>query len=134
MNIFRTSQIQQEEVDSTHFSGRAQLKRMSGVTASPSINVYWVDFASQARTDWHVHSGQQILFVVTGRCLIQKWGETVQELAAGDMVCIEAATKHWHGSSGSRMSHLAININATTDWMEKVTDTQYQQAKSDVNS
>ena len=129
MKIFRGSALRQEEADPAHFTGTARLKRTTGVSDDPAVNIYRVEFDPKARTDWHTHSGPQLLLVVEGYCRIQKWGEAVQELGSGDTVCIEADAKHWHGAAAeSAMSHIAININATTSWMEKVTDAQYDPA------
>jgi len=39
---------------------------------------------------------------------------------------IQPGEKHWHGATpSSRGIHLAVNVNAATQWMEPVTDEQY---------
>jgi quercetin dioxygenase-like cupin family protein len=39
---------------------------------------------------------------------------------------IAPGEKHWHGASpGARATHLAVNVNAKTDWLEQVTAEQY---------
>jgi quercetin dioxygenase-like cupin family protein len=58
---------------------------------------------------------------------VQKWGEPVRTFAAGDAVCIEPNEKHWHGAAArTRMSHFAVNLNLTTEWLEPVSDDQYR--------
>ena len=89
--------------------------------------MYLVEFEPGARTNWHRHSGPQLLLVKEGRGLVQKWGEPVREISAGDAVGIEPNEKHWHGAApGTRMTHFAVNLNLTTDWLEPVSDDQYR--------
>ena len=126
MRIFRLRGQIQEPSDPNTFTGQAKLTRMTGVCDNPQVNVYRVDFKPGARTDWHTHSGPQLLLIVAGRCRFQKEGEPVQEADAGDVVCIEPDERHWHGASErSPTTHLAININARTVWLDKVNDEQY---------
>jgi len=60
---------------------------------------------------------------------VQSWGDPVDEIRQGDVVWIPPGQKHWHGASTtSAMSHIAI-VEAldgkSVDWMEKVSDAQY---------
>ncbi len=58
---------------------------------------------------------------------MQRWGESPQDVEAGDAVVIPPGEKHWHGAvPGARGVHLALNVNVTTEWLEPVTDDQYQ--------
>jgi quercetin dioxygenase-like cupin family protein len=92
-----------------------------------TTNVFLVEFEPGGRTNWHAHSAPQLLLVHEGRGLVQKWGEPVVEIRAGDAVTIEPNEKHWHGASpSSRMSHFAVNLNLTTTWFEPVSDEQYR--------
>ena len=85
-----------------------------------------VEFEPAARTAWHTHSGPQILIVINGCCRLQRHGKPLTEIIAGDVVCIEPRERHWHGAApDSPMTHIAINIDSTTTWLEKVTDTEY---------
>ena len=53
--------------------------------------------------------------------LVQKEGEDVLEIGPGDAVHIAAGEKHWHGACPDEsMSHLAVNIGGSAEWMEKV--------------
>ena len=62
-----------------------------------------------------------------GRGLVQKWGEPVRVMAAGDAICIEPNEKHWHGAAPeTRMAHFAVNLTLTTEWLEPVSDDQYR--------
>ena len=64
---------------------------------------------------------------IEGRGLVQKWGEPVRTIAAGDAITIEPNEKHWHGAApDARMSHFAVNMDLTTTWLEPVADDQYR--------
>ena len=69
----------------------------------------------------------QLLLVIEGRCRVQKDGESVQEVTAGGAVRIEPGERHWHGATpDGPMTHLALNIDAATEWFEPVTDAEYE--------
>jgi quercetin dioxygenase-like cupin family protein len=120
MQVFYSSQEPSTPADAEHFSGIVQVHRTEAA-ASPHVPVFRVAFDPGARTNWHAHTGVQILLIVEGRGRVQKWGETVQDVQAGDTVTIAPGDKHWHGAAkDARMVHLAVNIDTTTEWMEAV--------------
>ena len=127
MKIYVPDHLGDEAADPAHFTGRARMTRMSGVAQSPAVNAYRVVFESGARTAWHSHSGVQLLIVLEGTCWLQQWGSARQDIPTGGMACILAEEKHWHGAGPQgAMTHLAINLAATTDWFEQVTDRQFR--------
>ena len=128
MKQFRGADIPYELADTRNFVGTARVKRLPLVEGGDApVMSYLVEFQPGARTNWHTHSGPQLLLIHEGQGLVQKWGEPVREMQAGDAVTIEPNEKHWHGAaSGSRMTHFAINLNFTTDWLEPVSDDQYR--------
>ena len=135
MKLFRGSALRQEDADPAHFTGTARLTRMTGVSDDPVVTIYRVEFDPKARTDWHAHTGPQLLLILDGRCRIQAWGEAVRELEPGDAACVEPNEKHWHGAApDAAMTHIAVNINVTTHWMEKATDAQYGSAATSQRS
>ena len=91
-----------------------------------------VTFEPSARTAWHSHPRGQILIVTAGVGRAQRWGDPIEEIRMGDVVRIPAGQKHWHGASPqSAMTHIAITEHregARVDWMEKVSDEQYNGA------
>jgi quercetin dioxygenase-like cupin family protein len=88
--------------------------------------VYQVQFDVGARTNWHIHSGPQWLLITDGRIRVQRVGERPRDLEQGDAVVFHPGEKHWHGAvPGSRGVHLAVNIDATTDWLEPVSEDEY---------
>jgi quercetin dioxygenase-like cupin family protein len=128
MKQFRGEEVPFEPADPKNFVGSARVKRLPMVeSGDESVIVYLVEFEPGGRTNWHRHSAPQLLLVKEGRGLVQKWGEPVREIAAGDAISIEPGEKHWHGAStGMRMSHFAVNLTLTTEWLEPVSDDQYR--------
>lgn len=126
MKIFRATETPFKPADLASFTGPAQTKLLASSEEGPSVHLYHVSFDPGGRTNWHVHSGPQWLFIIDGRIRVQRWGEAAEEVKAGDAVIFTAGEKHWHGASpGSRGSHLAMNVNVKTEWLEPVTDDEY---------
>jgi quercetin dioxygenase-like cupin family protein len=90
-----------------------------------------VTFESGARTAWHTHPLGQTLIVTAGCGRAQRWGGPIEEIRPGDVVWFAPSEKHWHGAAPTTaMTHIAIQEKLegkVVDWMEHVTDEQYQQ-------
>jgi 4-carboxymuconolactone decarboxylase len=127
MKIFRAPDVPPELSDPKNFRGTAHTKRAATIEGGEPVTVYEVDFEPGGRTNWHSHTGVQLLLVIDGRGRIQKWGEPIQDIAIGDVVHIAPNEKHWHGASpGTRMAHFAVNLNVKTTWLEPVSEDQYR--------
>jgi quercetin dioxygenase-like cupin family protein len=89
-----------------------------------------VTFEPGARTAWHSHPFGQTLIVTAGYGRAQCWGGPIEDIRPGDVIWFEPGEKHWHGAAPTTaMTHIAIQerLNGkTADWMEKVSDEQYQ--------
>jgi quercetin dioxygenase-like cupin family protein len=89
----------------------------------------YVSFEPCSRSAWHTHPMGQTLIVTEGSGLIQEWGGKIHRIKPGDVIWTPPGVKHWHGASqDSSMTHIAIqeHLNGkVVDWMEKVTDEQY---------
>lgn len=126
MDVVHLPGREREALDPAHFTGEGTLVRMPAVCAEPPINAYRVSFEPGCRTDWHTHTGPQLLIVTEGRCRVQKAGAPVQEVAAGGIVTIAPGEVHWHGAtSDGPATHVALNVDASTDWLQRVTDEEY---------
>ena len=127
MKPFHAADVPFEPADVRNFVGTARVKRLPVVDGEKPVTVFLVEFQPSGRTNWHMHSGPQVLLVVEGRGLVQKWGEPVRVIGAGDAITIEPNEKHWHGAApDATMSHFAVNLNFTTQWLEPVADDQYR--------
>ncbi len=109
-----------------YFTGLVNLSKILEGTEGDPIELYRVTFDAGARTDWHAHQGLQVLYVESGECRLQKEGEPVQNVQAGNVILIDADEKHWHGASPKgEMIHIAIGLYETTKWFDEVTDQEF---------
>src|SRR5258708_36323869 len=126
MKIYRGDAVPFAPADVSSFTGSARTKRLAVDEGAVPVHVYRVEFEVGGRTNWHTHSGPQWLFIVDGRVRVQKLGAGRHDLSAGDAVVIHPSDKHWHGARpGERGAHIAVNIDATTDWLEPIADADY---------
>ncbi len=127
MNIITPQSLPADPGSPDYFTGAVTLRKMAaGPDVAPN-KIFRVEFAPGARTNWHTHSGVQILFVAVGRCRFQHQGGPVQEAGVGEAIFIPAGEKHWHGATpDAPMVHVALNIDLETEWLEPVTEEQYR--------
>jgi quercetin dioxygenase-like cupin family protein len=114
-----------------NFTGNVRVEGRFQAEAPARVGGGTVTFEPGARTAWHTHPLGQTLIVTAGAGLVQHWGDQIQEIRPGDVVCIPPGVKHWHGATAtSGMTHIAISESRdgkSVEWMEKVTDEQYRQ-------
>jgi 4-carboxymuconolactone decarboxylase len=115
-----------------HFTGRVRVEMLFDALDPSHASGGSVTFEPGARTAWHSHPRGQILIVTAGIGRVQRWGDPIEEIRAGDVVRIPAGQKHWHGASPqASMTHIAITEHrdgTVAQWMEKVSDEQYNGA------
>ena len=114
---------------SQFFTGTTHLKMLVEKDTIWNSSIGNVTFDKGARTNWHKHSGGQLLLVTAGEGRYQAKGKEIQILKAGDVVKIPPEVEHWHGATpDSWFSHLAISTNpqtSKTTWLEPVNDEEY---------
>src|SRR2546430_1494054 len=113
---------------SGRWSSRMSGSSFSAATASPRPRKLLPLIALTPLS--HTHPLGQTLIVTSGCGFVQSWGGPIKVIRPGDVVWCPAGEKHWHGASPTTaMTHIAIQeeLNGkVVDWMEKVTDEQYQ--------
>jgi quercetin dioxygenase-like cupin family protein len=111
------------------FTGTVRIDPLFQPTAPARTAGASVTFEPGARTAWHTHPLGQTLIVISGCGLAQREGGPVEEIHAGDVVWFSPGEKHWHGAAPTTaMTHIAIQEGLdgkVVEWMEKVTDEQY---------
>jgi quercetin dioxygenase-like cupin family protein len=89
-----------------------------------------VTFEPGARTAWHTHPLGQTLIITSGSGRVQRWDGPIEAVHPGDVVRFAPGEKHWHGATpATAMSHIAIQEaldGNAVEWMEQVSDEQYQ--------
>jgi len=102
--------------------------------APARVSIASVTFEPGARTAWHSHPLGQTLIVTVGSGRVQNWGDEIEEIHPGDVVWCPPGEKHWHGAAPTTaMTHISIveqDNGKAADWMEHVSDEQYQAASS----
>jgi quercetin dioxygenase-like cupin family protein len=110
-----------------YFTGAVTLRKMAADQDVRPVQLFRVEFSPGARTNWHTHSGVQVLLVVEGRCRFQHEGGPVEEAGPGAAIYIPPGEKHWHGATPETpMVHVALNIDLETTWLEPVPEEQYR--------
>jgi quercetin dioxygenase-like cupin family protein len=112
------------------FTGEVRIDPLFAAKESTQAAAALVTFEPGARTAWHTHPRGQTLIVTSGLGWVQREGGAVQVIGPGDVVWFPAGVKHWHGATPkTAMTHIAVqeHLNGkVVDWLEKVTDAQYQ--------
>ena len=129
MDIKRNGSRPSEKGPAEYFTGAVRVDPLFEAPDPARVRGAHVTFEAGARTAWHTHPLGQTLYVIAGVGRVQKKGEPICEIKAGDVVWIAPGEKHWHGAAPSTgMVHIAmqeaLDGNHVT-WMEHVTDTEY---------
>lgn len=115
---------------SKFFTGTTHLQRLVAKDDIWNSSIGNVTFDKGARTNWHKHSGGQILLVTAGEGRYQEKGKEIQILKKGDVVKIPPNAEHWHGAApNSEFAHISIEPNLPnneTTWLDAVTDEEYR--------
>ena len=130
MRIKRNGSDPSAKGPADYFTGTVRIDAPFNGTAPARVGGATVTFEPGARTAWHTHPLGQTLIVLAGSGRAQRDGGPVEDIRAGDIIWFEPGEKHWHGASATTaMTHIAIAEaldGKVVDWMEKVTDEQYQ--------
>jgi len=120
--------------NSEYFTGTVRIDAPFQGSEPARIGGATVTFEPSARTAWHTHPLGQTLIVTAGLGRVQEWGGEARDIRPGDIVWIPAGVKHWHGAAPENsMSHIAIaeaENGKVVEWLEKVSDEQYEAAKT----
>ena len=119
MKYISGASLPHEPADPKNFVLPATMQRLLGREDEESVRLYRVSFESGARTNWHTHNDTQLLFGLSGRCIVRDRAGEELVLDPGDVVVIEAGLGHWHGAAPDGPgAHLAINVGTETNWLD----------------
>jgi quercetin dioxygenase-like cupin family protein len=112
MKLIRVSEVKPVKADAPIFVG--EVTRQDILADSADYSLGMVNFEIGARNKWHMHSGDQVLFVTYGVGYVADEAHQV-EVHAGDIVHVVAGEKHWHGATEhSAMSHISLTKKGST--------------------
>ena len=130
MEVTPKAELKSVEGPAEYFTGKVTITGQFQRAEPSRLGGAIVHFEPGARTAWHVHPLGQTLIVTAGCGWVQSWGGPVEEIRPGDVIVCPPGEKHWHGATPTTaMTHIAIQerLNGkVVEWMEKVTDEQYQ--------
>jgi quercetin dioxygenase-like cupin family protein len=130
MNIKRIGSQSSAKGPAENFTGTVRIGPLFEASEPARSLGVSVTFEPGARTAWHTHPLGQTLIVTAGTGLTQSWGGPIGKISPGDVVWCPPGEKHWHGATATTaMTHIAIVEKLdgkVVDWMEKVSDEQYQ--------
>ena len=138
MKVIRSSARKTTLAPASNFTGTVFSDEVVAGTPPSRMRASVVSFTPGARTAWHSHPVGQTLFCLSGAGRVQREGEKVQEIRAGDTVIIPPDVRHWHGAAPDKLfSHLAMSeLNDKgegTQWFEHVSDGDYNAVPAAVN-
>lgn len=123
MDIQPEAQLTTFRGPSDRFAGMVWLDELA-TNPNVDLHAYRVNFAPGGKTAWHTHERGQLLLVVSGSGYVQKRGEPMREIHAGDVVTIGPGEEHWHGATDDKfMCHIAVQHAATDEaitWLAHV--------------
>jgi quercetin dioxygenase-like cupin family protein len=126
---FKTTNIPKgERVSSNNFTGKVWIYSIeSDPLAHWSISK--ASFAPGAHSNWHKHSGMQVLVVIEGIGYLKERDKPMHILNKGDVVTIQPGVVHWHGATAQsgfvQIATIHDNKKNLVEWLERVTDNEY---------
>lgn len=109
----------------TNYLGEAWLNPLIRSDESLSYNLTKATFKANSTLNWHNHTDQQVLIIVSGKGYYQEKGKQPIVIKEGDVLTCTANTEHWHASSKEQdVTYLAI-YKGETEWTEVLTQEAY---------
>jgi len=99
-----------------YFEGEVRIQSLVASEQSEELELIAVFFEGGARTIPHVHSTDQVLWIVEGRCVVADESGK-REVETGECVLLPGKRWHWHGAAkGQRACHVSIRKPGATNW------------------
>ena len=117
----------------TNYLGEAWLNPLIRSDASISYNLTKATFKANSTLNWHKHTDQQVLIVVSGKGYYQEKGKQPIVIREGDIIKCTANTEHWHSSSKNQdVTYLAI-YKGETEWTNILTQEAYDEVANQLS-
>ena len=134
MDIKRSGSQPYAKGQAEYFTGNVRIDPLFQAPDPGRASVASVTFEPGARTAWHSHPLGQTLVVTAGCGLVQNRGASIEKIRPGDVIWTSPGEEHWHGATATTaMTHISIVEQLdgkSADWMEKVSDEEYQAGSS----
>ncbi len=130
MDIKRNGSQPSGKGPTAYFTGTVRIDPLFEAPDPARVRGASVTFEPGARPAAHPPPRGQTRGGPAGRGRAHRWGRPIEDLRPGDVIWFSPGEKHWHGATATTaMTHIAIQEQLdgkTADWMEKVSDEQYQ--------
>jgi len=94
--------------DPLFVGGRVEAKFLIGPDIAKKLGLGLVKFVPGARTKFHTHTSEQVLYVTEGKGIVATENEEVV-VTPGTIVYFPAGENHWHGATkDSAFAHISI--------------------------
>ena len=111
----------------TNYLGEAWLNSLIRSDELISYNLTKATFKANSTLNWHKHTDQQVLIVISGKGYYQEKGKQPIVIMEGDILKSSANTEHWHSSSKDMdVTYLAI-YKGETEWTEVLSQEAYDE-------
>jgi quercetin dioxygenase-like cupin family protein len=108
-----------------NYIGEAWLNPLIRSDESLQYNITKATFKANSTLNWHKHTDQQVLIVVSGKGYYQEKGKQPVLIKEGDIIKCASNTEHWHASSKEQdVTYLAI-YKGETEWTNVLTQEAY---------
>jgi len=117
-----------EKSPNVHHTGNVWLTELN---APDSVFSYGTSVAisdPDARLNWHIHPGGQILIITDGEGYYQEKGKEKRTVKKGDVIKCMPGVEHWHGATPKiGVTYIATSPSAKgkTIWLKKVSDDEF---------
>lgn len=116
MKIIRRDEHQSQQ--GTTFTGEVIQERILTPQTEGGLSISIVHFKDGARTHWHEHPGEQVLYILEGEGRVGNDREEFR-VQPGDVVYEGPGEPHWHGAApGQSMSHISITTVGSPTWFD----------------
>ena len=114
MRVVRSGEVAGQP--GTTFTGPVELRRLVAMQREDGAAVSLVRFEDGARTNWHEHAGEQVLYILEGEGRVGTESEQ-HFVSPGDVVHAAPGERHWHGAApGKSMTHISITTGGAATW------------------
>jgi quercetin dioxygenase-like cupin family protein len=127
MKIVPADQVTSAETGADRFTGGVWQSEALPRERPDGMRAHRFVYAPGARSNWHVHTGEQAIYVLAGRGLVLWEGlAEARVVRPGDWIHVEPGVPHWHGAApDENFVHLAVSATGETQWREPVGEADY---------
>lgn len=116
MKVIRSNEHRSRKGDT--FTGNVTQESVLNAQTEGGVSLSIVHFEDGARTNWHEHPGEQVLYILEGEGRVGNRREEYR-VRPGDVIHEGPGERHWHGAApGHSMTHISITTKGSPAWYE----------------